>query len=209
MDTEEKDVAKTEAKEVETEQTELSVEDLKKELEITRLKAEQTEREKEVAKKSQAGSDRVVLELKKRLEALEKEKMTDEEKLKYAEQQAERVKQEYESKLREIELEKFVSQKVADIKIESRFSSLVEGRDEVTITEKTNLLIELLKSRDEAKDAEWRAKGGKPGSGTQMTSLGVDIQSMSLGQLTDHVRGMEPAEANRIQDIWHKTRKKQ
>ncbi|UCF13173.1 MAG: hypothetical protein JSW06_02670, partial [Thermoplasmatales archaeon] len=189
------------------ESTELSAEELQEKLKESELQRDATEKALEQAKRSQAGSDKAVGELKKRLDSLEKEKMTDEEKVKYAEEQAEKTKLEYETKIRELEIEKFVSEKINDIKIESRFSSLIEGKDEIAITEKTNLLLELLKTKEDSINESWRAKGGKPSGGTQM-NLGDDLSQMNKTQFNDYYRSLPEDQKKNAQERWKEELKK-
>ena len=103
--------------------------------------------------------------------------------------------------MREIELEKFVSQKIADNKLDSRYSPLISGVDEVQITEKENLLKELVqKIRDEMTN-EFRAKGGKPSGGVQ-TQIGDDVSGMTQTQFNEYYRALPEDKKKSALDKW-------
>lgn len=130
-----------------------------------------------IDKASQSAADKVRTEysqknkeLSEKLEALQKEKMTDEEKAKFERDKLKRELEERESKLQEREVALHTVDKLTELKLPLSFKSILAGKD----TQDTDAKIAIFQTEwqralDEAVNNRFKENPGAPGRGQQQT----------------------------------------
>lgn len=106
-------------------------------------------------KKSQAGSDKLVTDLKKELEEVKKSQMGDKERMEYERKLFEQEKLELERQRRAVEIDKMRSDYIADNKIDPRYRPLLSADSEEGLKTQAELIKSLLDETEKRIKAEY------------------------------------------------------
>jgi hypothetical protein len=120
-------------------------------------------------KKSQAGSDKLVTDLKKELEDVRKSQMGDKERMEYERKLFEQEKLELERQRRAVEIEKLRSDYIADNKVDPRFRPLLSESTEEGLKAQSDLIKSLIDETEKRVRAEYDkiiTDKARPGGGT-------------------------------------------
>lgn len=125
-------------------------------------------------KKSQAGADKIVTELKTQLEELKKSKMSDQERSEYEKQLFEQEKLNFEREKKELEIKGLRSDFIAENKLDIRMKDFLTATDAEGLKAQVEtfnaILADAVKPVQEELD-KLKAEMGRPGggAGTQVT----------------------------------------
>lgn len=136
--------------------------------EVTKLK-EEYEARIEGLKKSQAGSDRIVTELKRDLEELRKSQMGDKERIEYEKKLAEQERLNFERERKALELDKMKFKFIAEQKVDPRLEAFLTADTEDGLKKQIDTIKAIIAEAVKAKDDEWLSKAGKPAGGDGST----------------------------------------
>jgi len=168
----------------ETEKSEISIEDHKKQVSELKLMVEQV-------KNSQAGSDRAVADLKKENEELKKSKMSDRERADYEKQLFEQEKLNFERQKQELEASNIIAEYFAEHTINYKLRKFITAKTQETITTQVEELRSLIEEEVNKKLEKFRAtETGKP-SGGSVGSLVDQIDPTDISQVTAKYKQVE------------------
>lgn len=119
-------------------------------------------------KKSQAGADKIVTELKTQLEELKKSKMSDQERAEYEKQLFEQEKLNFEREKKELEIKGLRSDFIAENKLDIRIKDFLSATDAEGLKEQVDtfnsIVADAVKPVQEELD-KLKAEMGRPGGG--------------------------------------------